>query len=163
MFRHTLPHSCYLIFHFERPKASVDWVHYFITLVSASPSIKTGDNNPMWTGEVCAPVQLETIVHLLTTGATIPAQVSDSIYHQYWQTLTGLIWDGAPLRSTAYLHVNKKRIFFRPLEIWWQHHLIPKICWQQKSKKKKSIFTNLYFKYGGFNPKCHYIDPPNIR
>lgn len=73
VFRHTLPDSCYLIFHFERPKASVDCVHDFITLVSASPSIKAGDNNLMWTGEVRSPVQLETIVHPLTAGASIPA------------------------------------------------------------------------------------------
>lgn len=82
VFRDTLPHSCYLIFHFECPKASVDGVQNFITLVSASPSIKAGDNNLMWTGEVRAPVQLETIVHLLTTGASIPVQISDSRNYQ---------------------------------------------------------------------------------
>lgn len=80
LFRHTLPHSCYLILHFERPKALVDSVHYFITSVAGSPSIKAGDNDPVWTGEVSAPVQLETIVHLSTTGAGIPAQVSSRWY-----------------------------------------------------------------------------------
>lgn len=76
MFGHTLPHSWYLIFHFVRPKALVDWMHYFVSLVTASPSIKAGDDDAVWAGEVRAPVQLEAIVHPLTTGPPIPAQVS---------------------------------------------------------------------------------------
>lgn len=81
MFRHTLPHSCYLIFHFKSPKALVDWVQYLIALVTTSPSIKAGNDNPMWTREVRAPVHLKTIVHPLTAWPTIPAQDSNSRYH----------------------------------------------------------------------------------
>lgn len=78
MFRHTLPHSCDLIFHFKCPKALVDWVQNLITLVTASPSIKAGNDNPVWTRQICGPVQLETVVHVLTAGASIPAQDSNS-------------------------------------------------------------------------------------
>lgn len=75
----TLPHRCKLIFHFKRSQAPVDWVQYFVALVTASPSIEAGDDDPVWAGEVRAPVQLEAIVHPLTTGATVPAQVINSI------------------------------------------------------------------------------------
>lgn len=76
----TLPHSSYLIFHFKRPEALVDGVHYFITLVTASPSVEACDDDPVCAGEVRAPVQLETIVHLLTTGASVPTRDTQQPY-----------------------------------------------------------------------------------
>ena len=77
--RHTIPHSCHLILHFKRPKALVDCVQYCIALVTASPSIKAGDDDPMWAGQVCAPIELEAIVHPLTAGAPVPAQGSNGV------------------------------------------------------------------------------------
>ena len=78
-FRHTIPHSRHLILHFKRPKALVDCVQYCIALVTASPSIEAGDDDPMWAGQVRAPVELEAIVHPLTAGAPVPAQVSNGV------------------------------------------------------------------------------------
>lgn len=80
---HTLPHSRYLIFHLKSPKASVDCVQYVVSLVSAPPPIEAGNNNPVGTGEVRTPVQLEAVVHTLATRASIPAQVVISVSHGY--------------------------------------------------------------------------------
>lgn len=88
--RYTLPHSCYLILHFERPQAAVDRVQDLVTLVPASSSIEAGENDPMRTGEIRAPVQLEAMVHPLTAGASIPAQVRHSMYHQRKHTCCAL-------------------------------------------------------------------------
>lgn len=134
-----LPDSCYLILHFKSPKAPVDCVHYCIALVTTSPSIKAGENDPMWTGEVRAPVELETIVHSLAAGASVPTQHGHSGYHPM-HTFTGSEQDAA-LRRDVHSHVNEKRVFFSFLKIWWQHHLIPQIC--SEGKKGRQIVSKL--------------------
>lgn len=76
-----LPHGSYLIFHLEGPKATVDGVQDVISLVAAPPPVKTGNNNPMRAGEVCAPVELEAIAHLLAARAGVPAQAKNTRQH----------------------------------------------------------------------------------
>lgn len=76
-----LPHGRYLIFHLEGPKAAVDGVQDVVSLVAASPPVEAGHNNPMRAGEVCAPVELEAIVHLLAAGAAVPARAQSTRQH----------------------------------------------------------------------------------
>ena len=159
MFRHTLPHSCYLILHFERPKALVDGVHYIVALVTGSPSVKAGGDDPVWTGEVRAPVQLEAIVHLLTAGATVPARVREYIIKMITHADAELFCSGE-LGSVVYLHINKKRIFFGLLEIWWQHHLIPKICWGKMLwNDKNNLCSKMFMSYSNMMTYLN-INPP---
>lgn len=97
-------------------------MHYFVTLVTASPSIEAGDDDPVGTGEVRPPVQLEMIVHLLTAGASVPAQVRSSTRLRALTELSlfyFIIYSDGLLRTKVHLHMNQKRIFFRLLEIGW--------------------------------------------
>lgn len=84
----ALPDSGYLIFHFKCPQALVDCVHDFITLVTASPTVKAGNDDVIRAGQVCGPVQLELVAHPLTAGAAVPAEGSEetvkSIHTHTW-------------------------------------------------------------------------------
>lgn len=143
-FRRTLPHSCYLILHFKRPKAVVYRMHYFITLVTTSPSIKAGNDDPVWAGEVGAPVQLETIVHPLTAGATVPERESNSIYHQmltkvHWIILgcsteeCSLLFTYTSIRRGYFLDFMK----FGGNIIWYQRSVGKKENCYKMSKKRQ--------------------------
>lgn len=72
--RPPLPHSCYLVFHFQRSELLVDRVKDLVALVSASSPVKAGKNDAVRAGEVRAPVQLEPVADPLAAGAPVPAQ-----------------------------------------------------------------------------------------
>lgn len=69
-----LPHSCYLVFHFQRTELLVDGVKDLVALVSASSPVKARKNDAVRAGEVRPPVQLEPVADPLAAGAPVPAQ-----------------------------------------------------------------------------------------
>lgn len=72
LFLLSSPYSRDLIFHLICAQPLVDCVHYFITLVTASPSIKAGNDDFLCAAEVRCPLQPKFIVHILACWTCIP-------------------------------------------------------------------------------------------
>lgn len=72
LFLLSSPHGWDLIFHLICAQLFVDGVHYFITLETASSSIKAGNDDFLCAAEVRGPLQPELIVHILTPWTCIP-------------------------------------------------------------------------------------------
>lgn len=72
LFLLSSPHSWDLIFHLICAQSLVDGVHYFVTLVTASSSIKASNDGFLCAAEVRGPLQPEFIIHILTRWTCIP-------------------------------------------------------------------------------------------
>lgn len=73
LFLLSSPHGWDLIFHLICAQPLVDGVHYFVTLVTASSSIKASNDGFLCAAEVGGPLQPEFIVHILTRWTCIPS------------------------------------------------------------------------------------------
>lgn len=92
----------------------VDRVQYLIASVTASPPVKTGDDDPVRAGQEAAPVQPETIVDALTAGPRVPARDRDGIISSFAYLRWLGEFSGHPrvIHVSIYLHTDEKRIFF---------------------------------------------------
>lgn len=125
-------------------------MHYFITLVTASPSIETCNDDPMRRGQVRAPVKLEIVANTLTAWATVTERYK-IIEREGFPLLVSTSHAGTTFTYTS-IRSGYFLDFLKPggSIIWYQRSV-------GKSKKKHSIlrFNSVYIVC--INMECNII------